>query len=269
MSYSPLELAVAFIQTGELEDALAAIAQHLAAQPQDDRVRRWRLTILRQLNGDSEQALTDLDQLAVPTADDFTQVALLLENSQDSNAALNLLADAHARWPQESRLTEVYLRLLLDHNHIDIALPIVRAQPPSWRWSEWEADLLVRQGNDAAAVAGYDQALALLDADFDTEAIAYLVPIKARLLLACAHAYRRLGAYHHAAQDYADAEQMMPDDPMIRFNRGLVAFLQDDSITAVTLCQTALTAANDSFRSQMLTTLQADSAYTALLAQLR
>ena len=57
MTYTPLELVVAFIQTGELADALGAIDQHLQDQPADDRVRRWRLKILRQLNGDCESGI--------------------------------------------------------------------------------------------------------------------------------------------------------------------------------------------------------------------
>jgi len=267
VSYSPLELAVAFIQTGELDDALDALNQHLDQQPDDDRARRWRLQVLRHLNGDSEQALTDLEKLAAPTAGDFTQVALLLENHHDSDAALHLLAEAHARWPQDSRLTETYLHLLLDHDHIDVALPIVRAQSPAWRWYEWEGDLLVRQGDDVTATARYGLALAALDAGFDTENIAYLIPIQARLLLARAHAYRRLGLYDLAAEHYAAAADLMPTDPLIAFNQGLVAHLQGDEANAVSLCREALTATNATLRTHMLATLQADPAYAALLAQ--
>ena len=266
MSYTPLELAVAFIQTGELDDALDALNQHLAQQPQDDRARRWRLQILRQLNGDSQQALADLEQLATPTATDFTQVALLLDNVNDSDAALNLLADAHARWPHETRLIEVYLRLLLEHDHIDIALPIARAQPTAWRWLEWEGDLLASQGDDITATARYGLALAQLDAGFDTDSIAYLVPIKARLLLARAHAYRRLGHYDLAVQHYTEAEALMPTDPLIPFNRGLVAYLEGDQASAIAICQSALSAANPALRAQMMAALQSD--YAALLPHL-
>jgi Flp pilus assembly protein TadD len=265
VSYSPLELAVAFIQTGELEDALEALGQHLAHQPDDDRVRRWRLQVLRHLNGDSDQALADLQRLSAPTPADFTQAALLLEAHGDHDAALNLLAEGHGRWPHETRLAEVYLRLLMDHHHIDIALSIARAQPTGWRWLEWEGDLLARQGDDVTATARYGLALAHLDAGFDTENIAYLAPIKARLLLARAHAYRRLGYYDLAADHYSAAEQLMPTDPMIPFNRGLVACLQGDQSRALTLCQSALSSATPALHEQMRSALQTNPAYAALL----
>ena len=43
MGYSPLQLAQAFIKTGEIEDALDALNQHLEATPSDDETRRLRV----------------------------------------------------------------------------------------------------------------------------------------------------------------------------------------------------------------------------------
>ena len=89
---------------------------------------------------------------------------MLLDNLADGDSALHLLADGHAQWPQDDHLTEVYLRLLLQHNHLDVALPVVQAQPTTWHWLEWEGDLLAQQGDDMQATARYGLALARLDA---------------------------------------------------------------------------------------------------------
>ncbi|MBZ0278924.1 MAG: tetratricopeptide repeat protein, partial [Anaerolineae bacterium] len=46
MGYSPMQLAEAFIKTGELTDALDALNQQLETVPQDDYARRLRSQVL-------------------------------------------------------------------------------------------------------------------------------------------------------------------------------------------------------------------------------
>ncbi len=81
MGYSPMELAEAFIQTGELPDALDALNQQLTAYPDDETARRLRAQVLMRLPGEEHlrAALHDLDQLASPTAEDGLLRGILLE----------------------------------------------------------------------------------------------------------------------------------------------------------------------------------------------
>lgn len=268
MTYSPLELAAAFIQAGELQDARNALDQHLVQTPGDDRARRMRIRVLRHLGGEADlrAALSDLQQLASPTADDSALHSLLLEQSGDLSGAVNVMAEAHSRWPENERLTERYIELLIATQQMQAALETARSQPRNWRWLGWEADVLAQMGDDVTATARYGLALAQLEAQFGDES--YMAPIKARLLLARAHAYRRLHMFDQADQHYLQAEALIPSDPLIAFLRGLVAFDQDDLPNALLLCQRAYRAANDTLRDQMRDELKRDPRYMPLLTTL-
>ena len=60
----------------------------------------------------------------------------------------------------------------------------------------------------------------------------------------------------------------MPDDPLIAFNRGLVAFLQGEIKQAIMLCQNALQTPNAALKQQMWDTLESDPMYADLLPAL-
>ena len=55
--YSPIELAEAFIRTGELADALDALNPHLEAQPNDETALRLRAAVLMRLPGEDLEEL--------------------------------------------------------------------------------------------------------------------------------------------------------------------------------------------------------------------
>jgi Flp pilus assembly protein TadD len=97
----------------------------------------------------------------------------------------------------------------------------------------------------------------------------YLEPLKARIRLARATAYRRLGFYDQADGDYAAAEQMVPDDPAIPFNRGLIAWWRGKRQEAVELCNTALERASVTLRIELLSALDGDPRYSPLLVRLK
>jgi len=261
LTYSLLELAAAFIQTGELDDALAALDQHLENDPADNRARRMRIRVLRHL-GQFRRALADFDLLADQTPDDIHNHSVLLRQAGNLDGAIDSLAAACERWPENERLAERYVQLLIEDGQYEAALPVVQRQPHNWRWLGWEGDLLAQMGDDVAATARYGLALAHLGEQPDP----WLAPMRARLLLARAHAYRRLELFDQAAAHYRAAEDIVPDDPLIPFLRGLVCFLQGDLQAAIALCRPVFTAANDALHQQMLDELQNDARHAGLLA---
>ena len=261
MTYSQLELAAAFIQAGELNDALAALNQHLDNHPTDDRVRRMRIKVRHHL-GHIQGALDDFAPLSDQTPDDMLTHSALLRQAEQVKSAIDLLAGAVRRWPQHERLAEGFVQLSLEAGRHEAALEIVRQQPKNWRWLGWEGDLLAAMGDDTMATARYGLALAQLGEQPD----AWLGPIRARLLLARAHAYRRLEFYQQADADYQQAQSIIPNDPLIPFLRGLLCFLQDDLEAALILCRPAYAAANDAMRQQMKHELHSDKRYVDLLA---
>lgn len=269
MGYSPLQLADAFIQAGELADALDALDQHLSANPADDNARRLQAGVLLRLGGadNLRAALATLARISTPTARDHLHRALILEQQGEADSALAAMQAAHDSAPGDERLTEHYITLLVNHGQAQTALALVRSQPRTWRWLQWEGDLLVKLGDDHMATARYGLALAQLDEQHDPAVDRYLAPVMARLLLARAHAYRRLGDFASAEAHYTSAGDFIPDDPAIPFNRGLLRAAQGDLEGAVALCRPALDAASDVVRAGLRGEL-ADSRYRGLAARL-
>ena len=265
MPYSPLELAAAFIQTGELNDALDALNAHLAQQPQDDRARRMRIGVCKHLGGEHlHTALADYAQIQTPVANDAIQHSILLEQAERPDEAIDVLARAHEQWPADERLTERYLHLLLARGRTETALMVVGRLPRVWRWLQWEGDALAIRGDHLLATARYGLALAQLADQVTAGSARYFAPIQTRLLLARAAAYRRAGLLDQAGEHYAAAGQLIPDDPSIPFNQGLLAWLRGDTEQALRLCRGALEAASDNVRNHLLADLQSDPEMNAL-----
>ena len=263
MSYSAWERASAFIRAGEVDEALEALAEHLEAQPDDMAARRLRIQVLRYRPADEniDLAWADFEQLGEPLPEDYIDLALLLPPGD----ALSILRVGLERWPDHEGLTERCVRLMLTQDERESALMLLRSQPASWRWRQLEGDILAAQGDAMLATACYSQALDHLG---KLKANPYLEPIKARLHLARAATYRRLGFLDQAGQDYSAAEAMIPDDPVIPFNRGLIAWLLGDVETALELCRPALAQANSRLREEMLHELQEYPRYADLLQEL-
>ena len=261
MTYSPLALAAAFLHTGELDDALAALDQHLEESPADDDSRRTQIKVLRHL-GQAERALAAFTHLADPLPDDIIDLSVLLDETGNQPQAIAHMAEACTRWPSDERLAERYIQLLKKDGQYDVALAVVRQQPRNWRWLGWEGDLLAAAGDDLTATARYGLALAQLGDSPER----WLGPVRARLLLARGHAYRRQAFYEQAEAHYREAEAMIPDDPLIPFFLGVVGYLQSgDYDTALALCQTAYTAASEALRDQMQLELGNDPRLAGLL----
>jgi tetratricopeptide (TPR) repeat protein len=268
MPYSPLELANAFIQTGELPDALDALNVHLAAQPGDDDTRRLRAAVLMRLPDimHKRAALDDLNQLGEQTISDHIKRSTLLHQLGEPERAA---AAAEAAWqanPTDERVAELCLNRLLDSNFIPTARQVLARMPRSWRWLRWEAAVAEHEGDYALASEGYTDAIAALDQSTISPLLA--ASLRADMLLARANACVQLGALDEADADYRAAEAAIPGDPMIRFNRGLLWALRGEMIEALALCGEALAEANPALQAHMEAALRADARFGGLTALL-
>lgn len=265
--YNPLELAEAFIKTGELADALDTLNQYLERSPGDEAARRLRAAVTLR-TGDLSLALADLDSLAAPSADDHSRRSVILERMGDLDGALGAMETACGLKPDDERLAERLLHLLLKRGQIDRARALVGGLPATWRWLQWAGDLAEQAGDPAAAAGRYSAALNQLDAQFSLSANASAAAIKARLLLARADCYRQTGQIDLAEADYRAAGAIVPSDPLIPFNLGLLALERGDPETALALCREAFAAANDTLRDHMRASLQGEARYAQLSALL-
>lgn len=275
MTHSLLDLADAYIRAGELTEALAALTQHLDAVPDDDTARRTRIAVRARLR-DPESitlALADLDALTAQTIDDHVQRAILLEGAGDLAGAEAAVQRGLALQPDDRALIERRLRLLHALHQPETALTLVEAalsRDPRWIWYRWQGDLLVtlRRYKDAGAAysRGLDD-LARLEREGGSSAL--LINQRAQLLLARADARRLERQFQAADDDYAVAERLIPDDPMIPFMRGLMLFAAHGSSQtafrkALPICRDALDRANPALSEQMRNALLDDPLYRPL-----
>ncbi len=258
--YSPMQLAEAFIQAGELTDALDALNQ---ADPTDAEARRLRASVLMRLPGRLREALADLDALAAPTAEDHLTRAHLLEQLGDDPGAFAAVEQAWRSAP-DARITEQYVRALMQRGAADQALRALADQPEGWRWSGWRGDCYALQRDFGAAVTHYSAALDQLAALPDPNGVTETQT--AHLLFKRAQAYQNLQQVAAAEADYQAAEAIIPDDPMIPFNRGLLIFEQGDLRRALPFCRDALDRAPEALRDHIRDVLFGDPRYH-LLAQ--
>jgi Flp pilus assembly protein TadD len=270
MPYSPMELAEVFIKTGELTDALDALNQQLEQQSQDDEARRLRIDVLLRLADADylQQALTDINALSTIIADDYQRESVLHERLGDTAKAVEVMSKAHKLTPDDERLSERLLNLLMNHKQYAAALELVREQAKSWRWLQYEGDVLALMGDDTLATARYGLVLAQLDELEGVMRTDYLQGIQARVLLARAHAYRRLQQIENAREHYQTAQLLVPKDPTISFNLGLLDALSGDLEKAVTQCRTALVNAPKILQDEMRESIRKEALYSEIWAQL-
>lgn len=269
MPYSPMQLAEAFIQTGELNDALDALNQQLDSNPRDDAARRLRIGVLLRLgdSGHLREGLADFDQLAQTGIDDQVQCSVILERLHNLEAALEAMMRARAMNPTDDRLTERTLHLLIAQGKTDAALELVRTQPRAWRWLQWEGDLLAMAGDDMMATARYGLALAQINERYTADD-RFITPIRARLLLTRGDAYRRLGDINQAEKHYIAAGKLIPTDPTILFNRGLLAVERGLLPEALELCQKGFNKASSALKAEMEAVLRGNAQYAELARQI-
>ena len=245
-----------------MDEALRLLNQQLSEDPDDDEARRWRVAVLMHLPGDERQqaALADLDAMRTPVADDFWRRSIALQTLGDLGAAESVVL---AQWPDDEQLIERQLYLLTLAGKRRRAEALLATLPRTWRWLMWAGELAGESARDAEAISIYTEALADLERSLNT-ADPFAANIKAQLLLSRAQVRATAGAFADADADYAAAQAIVPDDPMLLFKRGLLASLQGDLIQALSLCGDSLTAANESEQAQMEHILRGDPRYAAL-----
>lgn len=249
MAYPPLELALAFLKTGELTDALDALNQHLSASPTDDFARRLRIETCLRLQHYNE-ALVDSDTLMQPTADDWARRSVIHEQLSDLDGAIQAVQTALTMQPNDERFTERLIGLLQAKGNYAAALQALAHVPQTWRWRQWAGDLAAQAGQPDAAIACYTEALGLLAQHTDLMTTQWGHPLQARLLLTRAAVYRQRGAFDSADGDFAAAEALISDDPMIAFQRGLIAHVRGDT-SGLERCQAVYQAASPRLQAEM------------------
>jgi tetratricopeptide (TPR) repeat protein len=267
MPYTPMQLAEAFLKTGEIQDALDALNQELRDTPDNETARRLRIQTLTSLGGQPnlEQATHDFATISTLTAEDYQRLSILQERLGAIPASIEAISKARQLAPQDERLTERYLDLLLRQKAYQAALELVKQQGSAWRWLEREGDILALLGDDLTATGRYGLVLTQLDNFEGVIRPDYLQALKARVLLARAHAYRRLGEADIAQEHYQSAQLFLPKDPTIAFNLGLLEALRGDRAAAISQCQSALNSASPSLKDEMLNSLDDRELKAALL----
>ncbi len=267
MTYTALQLAEAYLETGELNLALAALDEHLTAFPQDDGARRLRVQVLRDFPSGMRTALADLDALAAPNASDFgVRGAILLRQGDRVGAAV---AYERAWTLSPVGFAEAYFRVLKDLGEYERALVVLESLPQAWHWYQAHGEIDMLRGDYRLALDHFtravDQLAALIAVARDQR---LLIAMQANLLLKRADAYRRTGRLAEADADYQAAEAAEPGDAAIPFNRGLTRFEQGDLDGAIRLCRDGWARANVDMRESMRAELAADLRYRPLLEAL-
>jgi tetratricopeptide (TPR) repeat protein len=269
-SYAPLELAQAFISTGEIQDALEALNTHLADQPDDDNARRLRSEVLARFGDPAslQAALDDLSQLQQPTADDWHKVAILSQKSGDLDAAHDAYREALSLRPHDERLTEQWMRLYQSQGDLHSARQLVESMPHTWRWRSHAAEVYEVLGQYPEAVSAYSEALELLytaSGGDEDQPPSWTIPFDAALRLRRANVYLIEGLPAEAEADYQAAWQRIPDDPVIPFKLGIIAISQGHTAFGQALCQQAFDAASADIRHAICTELEERGIDTAFL----
>lgn len=270
-AYTPMELANAFIRTGELADALDALNDQLKQHPDDTEARRLRAAVRLRI-GDSialAEAHADLESLLDKTTGDYVQLSLLAERQNNLSDAIAAMEEACKLAPEDARLFERLVGLSMKQGNYAAALARVRQQPADWRWGQWEGDICVKLGDYAGALEAYHRVVQQIDERFDARANQVVGAIRTRVLMACGFVCRRSGRYDLAELLYDDAEAYYPDETAIPFNRGLIKALRGDLDAAERLCRAALDAtSNPLLKDEMLHTLRTETELQALSARL-
>ncbi|MDX2161901.1 MAG: hypothetical protein SF162_11300 [bacterium] len=285
MGYSPMERAEAFLRAGELHDALDALSEQIAAIPDDQAAYRLRIGILLRLahqepdqhDSHLQAAAADLTHLEPLMVEDLIHQYQVVQRLQGADAAHQLLIDRYTGSSpgdpaHDPRWVELLLESLYQRGDSATAINLLFDLPKTWRWLRWNGDFHALKGDDRVALDYYCSALDTLDEtaqDSAPKAAGFIGNLRAQLLIRRAAMYERLGLYAEAEIDLAEAESLLPADPMIRFRRGLMLFLSGQPDSAFALCRAALEDERQpALREAMIDLVREEARYAAVRAAL-
>jgi len=241
--YTPIELAEAFIRTGELADALDALNPHLEANPTDETALRLRAAVLLRLPGEdhARAALADLDKLEAKTAEDYVQLSVVWQMGLgDWSQAITAVEHAHQLSPNDDRIIE---RLLMLYDHagaLEQAQTLVATLPTNWRWLQLAGDLAQKAHDSDKAIDCYNKALLLLEQKMDTVHNPIARNIMGMLLGSRAAAQLENGQLAAAELDYRTTADTFPTDLSYSLMVGVTLALQNKLDDATVICRSVL-----------------------------
>ncbi len=249
MPYSPLQVAEAFIQAGELTDALETLDQ----ADNDDEVFRLKASICTRLDDEEYLilALQNLVAIEEKTPEDYILQSIVLERQVYITEALITLAQAVADFPEHERLLERYIQLLAQQSQISTARTII-AGKTDWHWKQWAGDLALRAGDYHNAELNYTHAITAAQSLAQTKAFQAII---ARLYLARAEVFQTIAQYAAAEADLRNALGFVPDDTSIHFKIGVIQALQGKTKTAQRTCKEALRDVSFDLYNQLVASL--------------
>lgn len=270
MPYTPMELAEAFIKTGELTDALDALNQQLSDKPNDNNARRLRASVLLRFTQPVhlQAALDDLKQLSDISTDDYVLQSVIYERMNQTANAIQAMQTAYQQSPDRERVLERLVKLLTHDLRYTEVLDILNHAPQTWRWLMRQADVYALNDNPTEALTALNQAQTHLQTVFPD----LLSPVSrntmARIHIARGQVQMILDNLKAAEADFRDALYHIPDDTTLLFNLGLI-FARSDKLTrAEKYCKKALDGASPHLRQMMINVLNNDDRYTILKAKL-
>lgn len=263
MPYTPMELANAFLRTGELDDALEALNAQLSQDATHAEARELRAKLFLSRNHLND-ALLDAQQLP-DSAEAHVLRSLIYERMEQLQEALAEMNLAREIAPQEERYAERVVHLYRKQSRWQDALAVIATQPNTWRWNQHEADICAILGEYERSITLYstviDALTGLIQQAFQK---AFMVSLRGRVLIARAECYTHLKRYTLAQEDYLKAKKAIPDDPTIDFNLGVIQALEGNMVGAVSACREALLYASDEVRQHLYASLEATPALASL-----
>lgn len=237
MAYSPLQLANAFLQTGELADAKQVLTDYFAGNPNADDpdyeaiIRLWLDLLAHGDEPDQRLALGEYHRLHDFSPTDHIKHAMIHYRLGELANARAILQSAVSQYPNHDRLTESLLFIYQKQGDFKAGLALLNTLPQKWIWARWSGDFALMGRDYAIAIAHYSQAIRLLESQYglsddapasilssstmtDAEGLT-IMGVYAELLLARAEAYRQNNQIDEAKGDEARAKRLIPHDPTI------------------------------------------------------
>lgn len=237
MAYSSLQLANAFLQTGELADAKQVLADYFGNNPNPDDpdyamlLRLWLDVLGHGDEPDQRLALAEYHRLPDISPTDHIKHAMNHYRLGELANARAILQSAVSQYPNHDRLTESLLFIYQKQGDFKAGLALLNTLPQRWVWARWSGDFALMGSDYGVAIAHYSQAIRLLEAQYglsddapatilssatmtDAEGLT-IMGVYAELLLARAEAYRQNNQIDEAKGDEARAKRLIPHDPTI------------------------------------------------------